>query len=262
MPPPGSSHRWWGRQWWGGSSPIPFPRGSSPLAGEPGQDASLQDTPCGLAGTRTDTQDDKGCNAFVLNTTSIPSSGDRARCKALQSLKTITPFLGSQPTFPGHSAMYLPEGLNLCALELQGSNTAGLFSHDTDPFKLNHFRITLAKAIPSPTSPSPFTTSKSRKAPSFRVGSLSTWDKRSSSPLTSGIAKTCSSQQYGIPRWWLGNLPSGQGLLVQRFLLRAYQITPQCGHPGWAIGSRHPLQQLLCFPCPSASPRGSPPHPC
>ena len=53
------------------------------------------------AGVGTDSQDNKGCNAFILSTTSVPSSGDRACCKNLQSLRKMAPFLGSHSTqFP------------------------------------------------------------------------------------------------------------------------------------------------------------------
>ena len=105
----------------GKDSPVPFPRGSSPLLGKPGQTGPCRthghgptqkaarspwdkDRPWGPGGD-TDTHDNKGCEAFVLNPASVPSSGDRARCKALQSLKTITPFLASHRAQPRSPAL-------------------------------------------------------------------------------------------------------------------------------------------------------------
>ena len=91
-------------------SPVPLPRGSSPL-GRATTDRSLQDPwrrPPAESGTEPpgqgqtwglrgglDTHHNKGCHPLALNTTSVPCSRDRARCKALPSLRTILPLLTS-----------------------------------------------------------------------------------------------------------------------------------------------------------------------
>jgi len=107
---PKSRHCQWGRQWHGGL-PRPLPQGKQPFGGGARTDGSLRDSwtrpqaesstePLAQgqrlgAGVGPDSHNNKGCNAFVLSTTSVSSSGDRARCKALQSLRTLTPFIAS-----------------------------------------------------------------------------------------------------------------------------------------------------------------------
>ncbi|XP_069660647.1 proline-rich protein 22-like [Haliaeetus albicilla] len=88
------------------SLPVP-PSKRRALADNMGKAARCpwdKDRPWGPGGD-TDTHDNKGCEAFVLNPASVPSSGDRARCKALQSLKTITPFLASHRAQPRSPAL-------------------------------------------------------------------------------------------------------------------------------------------------------------
>ena len=65
----------------------------------------------------TDTQDNKGSNTFVLTTTSVPSSQDWARCKALQSRRTIKPFLGS------HCAQLQSPALPHCSSKITPNHT-------------------------------------------------------------------------------------------------------------------------------------------
>lgn len=63
---------------------------------------------------------------------------------------------------------------NVCSLKIK--KQSAVFSHCTEIFKLNHFLITVAKTMPSPTRPFPFPTSKSRA--SFLVVSLNTYNTK------------------------------------------------------------------------------------
>ena len=94
-----------------GGLPCPLPQRKQPFGGAASTHASSRDSrarPQAQSSTQplaqgqtlgvgggTDKHDNKGSNAFVFNTTTVPSGWDRAPCKALQSLRTTKPFLGS-----------------------------------------------------------------------------------------------------------------------------------------------------------------------